>query len=326
VKRREFITLLGGATAWPITAVTQSTGKVFHLGYLSSYSAESGKALLACFQDGLRQLGWVEGTNIRFDYRWSGGSATPMPALASELVSLHPDLIMVASTPGAQAVHKATKEIPVVFAGVSDPVASGIVATLARPGGNITGVSNFLPATSGKLIELLRAVVPTATRFAVLRDPNNAGKQLELAELKQAAHDIGVTLEAVDARTVNDIEDAFSTIGRMNPDALITLLDGVTLTSRYHIAEWATRHRLPTIYQIKDFATAGGLMSYGLNYCQHYRRPATYVDKILRGARPADLPVELPTTFELIINLKAAKAIGLTIPESFLWRADEVIE
>jgi putative tryptophan/tyrosine transport system substrate-binding protein len=256
----------------------------------------------------------------------SGGSKEQIFVLAAELVSLHPDLIMVASTPGTQAVHKATKEIPVVFAGVSDPVASGIVATVARPGGNITGVSNFLPATSGKLIELLRAVVPTATRFAVLRDPNNAGKQLELAELKQAAQDIGVTLEAVDARTVNDIEAAFSTIGRMTPDALITLLDGVTLTSRYHIAEWATRHRMPTIYQIKDFVTAGGLMSYGLNYCQHYRRPATYVDKILRGARPADLPVELPTTFELIINLKAAKAIGLTITESFLWRADEVIE
>jgi putative tryptophan/tyrosine transport system substrate-binding protein len=326
LERRKFITLLGGAVAWPLTARAQSVQRAYRIGYLSSYSAESGKALLACFQDGLRQLGWVEGANLHFDYRWSGGAAATLPALAAELVSLNPDLIFVASTPGTQAMKKATRQIPVVFAGVSDPVASGIVPSLARPEGNITGVSNFLPATSGKLLELLREVVPTATRFAVLRDPNNAGKQFELAELQQAAREMGVVLEAADARSVNDIEDAFSTISKMGPDALITLLDGVTLTSRHRIAEWATSRRLPAIYQIKDFVAAGGLMSYGLNYCQHYRRPATYVDKILRGTKPADLPVELPTTFELIVNLKAAKAIGLTIPETFIWRADEAIE
>ena len=197
---------------------------------------------------------------------------------------------------------------------MSDPVASGIVASLARPGGNLTGVSNFLPATAGKLLELLSVVVPNATRFAVLRDPNNAGKQLELGELQMAGREMGVAVEAVDARAPADIEQAFSTIVTMRADALVTLLDGVTMGSRYQIAEWTTDRRLPTIFQIRDYVAAGGLMSYGLNYCRHYRSAATYVDKILKGARPVDLPVELPTTFELIVNLKTAKAMGLTIP------------
>jgi putative ABC transport system substrate-binding protein len=327
MKRREFITLLGGAAAmWPLCAHAEPTSKTFRVGYLSSYSAESGKTLLACFQDGLRQFGWIEGRNVHFDYRWSGGAATPLPTLAEDLVRANPDVIVVASTPGSQAVHKATSQIPVVFVGVSDPVASGIVASLARPGGNITGVSNFLPATAGKLLELLRTVVPTTTRFAVLRDPNNAGKQQELSELRTAARDVGVALDAADARSLAEIDNAFSTIGSMSADALIVLLDGVTLTARPRIVEWATNHRLPTIFQIRDFVAAGGLMSYGLNYCQHYRRAAVYLDKILRGTRPSDLPVELPTTFELVVSLKAAKAIGLTIPEAFLLRADEVIE
>jgi putative ABC transport system substrate-binding protein len=327
MRRRDFITLLGGsALAWPVVARAQPSSKVFRIGYLSSYSAESGKALLACFQDGLRQLGWLEGRNVNFDYRWSGGAAAPLPTLAQDLVSTNPDVIVVASTPGSQAVHKATSQIPVVFVGVSDPVASGIVASLARPGGNMTGVSNFLPATAGKLLELLRTIVPTSARFAVLRDPNNAGKQQELSELRIAARDVGVALEAADARSLSEIDNAFSTIGGMDADALIVLLDGVTLTARPRIVEWATNRRLPTIFQIRDFVAAGGLMSYGLNYCQHYRRAAVYLDKILRGTRPSDLPVELPTTFELVVSLKAAKAIGLTIPEAFLLRADEVIE
>jgi putative ABC transport system substrate-binding protein len=326
MRRREFITLLCGAVVWPIVAQAQSTGRVIRIGYLSSYSAEGGRELLACFKDGMRQFGWIEGKNLHFDYRWADGVAARLPALAGELVQLNPDLILSASTPGAQAVKKATSQVPVVFVGVSDPVASGVVASLSRPGGNLTGVSNFLPATAGKLLELLKTVVPSATRFAVLRDPNNAGKQLELGELKEAARELGVTIEATDARALDDVELAFSRITEMRPDALITLLDGVTLSRRDQIAEWATRQQLPSIFQIRDFVIAGGLISYGLNYCQHYRRPAAYVDKILRGARPADLPVELPTTFELVINLKTAKAINLTIPETFLLRANEVIE
>jgi ABC-type uncharacterized transport system substrate-binding protein len=326
MRRREVISLLGGAVAWPFAAQAEPTGRAIRIGYLSSYSAEGGRELLACFKDGLRQLGWIEGKNLHFDYRWADGVAARLPALAGELVQLNPDLILSASTPGAQAMKKATSQIPVVFVGVSDPVASGIVASLSRPGGNLTGVSNFLPATAGKLLELLKTVVPSATRFAVLRDPNNAGKQLELGELKEAARELGVTIEAIDARALDDVELAFSRITEMRPDALITLLDGVTLSRRDQIAEWAARQQLPSIFQIRDFVVAGGLMSYGLNYCQHYRRPAAYVDKILRGARPADLPVELPTTFELVISLKTAKAINLIIPETFLLRADEVVE
>jgi putative ABC transport system substrate-binding protein len=326
MRRREVISLLGGAVVWPIVAQAQPTGRVIRIGYLSSYSAEGGRELLACFKDGLRQFGWIEGKNLHFDYRWADGVAARLPALAGELVQLNPDLILSASTPGAQAVKKATSQVSVVFVGVSDPVASGIVASLSRPGGNLTGVSNFLPATAGKLLELLKTVVPSATRFAVLRDPNNAGKQLELGELKEAARELGVTIEATDARALDDVELAFSRITEMRPDALITLLDGVTLSRRDQITEWATRQQLPSIFQIRDFVIAGGLISYGLNYCEHYRRPAAYVDKILRGARPADLPVELPTTFELVINLKTAKAINLTIPETFLLRANEVIE
>jgi putative ABC transport system substrate-binding protein len=327
MRRREFITLLGtAAAAWPLAAGAQQVGKVFRVGFLSSYSVESGKALLACLDDGLRQLGWVEGRNIHFDYRWSGGGATPLPALAAELVRLNPDLIIVSSTPGAQAVQQATPEIPAVFIAVSDPVASGIVASLARPGGNLTGVSNFLPATTGKLLELLRAAAPSAVRFAVFRDPNNAGKQLELGELKALGRDLGVTIEAVDVRTSDDIEHAFSTRNRMGADALITLVDGVTMTNRYRIAELAAKHRLPTIFQVRDFVDAGGLMSYGLNYCQHWRSAAAYVDRILKGNKPADLPVQQPTKFELIINLETAKAIGLTVPPTLLGLADELIE
>jgi putative ABC transport system substrate-binding protein len=274
----------------------------------------------------LRDLGWVKGRNIQFDYRWSGGAATPLPSLAAELVRLNPDLIIVSSTPGAQAVQKATREIPAVFVAVSDPVASGIVASLARPGGNLTGVSNFLPTTTGKLLELLKAATTSAVRIAVLRDPNNAGKQLELRELQVLGSNLGVAIEAVDVRAPDDIEDAFSYLNRIGADALITLVDGVTMTNRHRIAELAAKHRLPTIFQVRDFVDAGGLMSYGLNYCQHWRSAAAYADRILKGDKPADLPVQLPTKFELIINLKAAKAIGLTMPPALLGLADELVD
>ena len=325
MKRREFITLLGGAAALPLAASAQQFGKVFRIGFLSSYSAEGGKDLLACLVGGLRELGWVDGRNILFDYRWSGGAATPLPALAAELVRLNPDLIVVSSTPGAQAVRQATQEVPAVFVAVSDPVASGIVTSLARPGGNLTGVSNFLPATTGKLLELLKAAAASAVRFAVLRDPNNAGKQLEVRGLQVLGRNLGVSIEAVDVRAPDDIEPAFSNLNRMGAEALITLVDGVTMSSRYRIAELAMKNRLPTIFQVRDFVDAGGLMSYGLNYCQHWRSAAPYVDRILKGSKPADLPVQQPTKFELIINLKTAKVIGLNVPPTLLGLADELV-
>ena len=219
-----------------------------------------------------------------------------------------------------------TQNIPIVFLGVSDPVESGFVKSLSTPGGSLTGISNFLPATSGKLIEILKLFAPKAVRFCVLHNPTNPGKILEVRELQTAGRTLSVAIEPVEVRSADDFESAFATITAFNCDALITLQEGLTLGGRREIADFATAHRLPTAFQIKEFVEAGGLMSYGLNYCQHYRRAATYVDKILRGSRPAELPVELPTTFELVINLKTAKALGMAVPQSLLATADEVIE
>lgn len=270
----------------------------------------SGKYLADCFIDGLRDLGWTDGKNMKTDFRWAEGISDRYSLLAAELVSSNPDLIVVTSTPGTQAVQRATRNIPVVFMGVSDPVASGIVASLARPGGNITGVSNFLPAISGKLIGLLKEAAPNAARFGVLHNPANAGKIIELHELQEAGRASAVSVIPIEVRSQEDFPGAFSKITQMNCDGLITLQEGVTLGSRKLVAEYALKNHLPTIYQIRQFVEVGGLMSYGLNYCQHYRRGATYVDKLLKGDRPADLPVELPTKFELVINLKTAKSLA----------------
>jgi putative ABC transport system substrate-binding protein len=274
----------------------------------------------------LRELGWTEKENIQIEYRWAHGMVDQFSALAAELVALRPDLIAVMSTPGSQAVHRATSTIPVVMISVSDPVASGLVASLARPGGNVTGVSNFLPATTGKLLEFLRIVVPRLSTVGLLYNPTNPGKVLEVHELRTAANGVGVAIEPVEVRTSGDFDGAFSRITQTRCEALITLQEGVALENRSRITGFATKTRLPTIFQVREYVDAGGLMSYGLNFCQHFRSAATYVDKILRGARPGDLPIELPTSFELLINLKTAKAIGLEIPRSLLLRADEVIK
>jgi putative ABC transport system substrate-binding protein len=326
MKRRAFIVGLGATASWPLIASAQQSGKVLQIGFLSGYSAKGGEAFLACLQDGLQQLGWIQGKNIHFEFRWSGGDAKLMPAMAAELAGLRPDLIIVSSTPGAQAVQRATRDIPVVFVAVSDPVANGIVASLARPGANITGVSNLLPETTGKLLELLKTVYPSARRFAVLRDPNNPGKRLEVDELQATGRTMGFAVDAFDVATPGDVEEAFSRMSGNGIEALITLVDGVTTSSRARIAELATSSRLPSVFQVRDFVDAGGLMSYGPNYCDHWRRAASYADRILRGASPSSLPVELPTKFELVINLKTAKTLGLEILPTLLGRADEVIE
>lgn len=249
-----------------------------------------------------------------------------MTALAEELIRPTPDLIFAAGTPAAQELQRATRDIPVVFAMVSDPVASGIVKSLPRPEANVTGVSNFLPATTGKLLEFAKAVVPKASRVAFLYDPANAGKLLELQELRASGPVQGVTIEPHELRTSADIERAFVAMTKAPPGALIIPTDGVTLRSRNQIVELAAKMRRPAIHQTREFVDAGGFMSYGLNVCQHFRGVASYVDKILKGAKPGDLPVEQPSTFELIINLKTAKALGLKTPQSLLLRADRVIE
>jgi putative tryptophan/tyrosine transport system substrate-binding protein len=246
--------------------------------------------------------------------------------LADELVRLRPDVMIGASTPAAQALQKATSELSVVFVAVSDPVASGIVSSLARPGRNVTGVSNFLPATSGKLLELLKQTIPQLLHVAVLHDANNYGKTLEVRELQSAGQTLNIRIGPVELQTPDDIEPAFAAMAKEPPNALVTLQDGVTFANRQRIVDFAAKIKVPAIYQIKEYVQTGGLMSYGLNYCQHFKRAAVYVDKILKGAKPNALPVELPTTFELIVNLKTATALGITIPQAVLLRADEVIE
>jgi putative tryptophan/tyrosine transport system substrate-binding protein len=274
----------------------------------------------------MRQLGWIEGQNIAIDVLWSDITNEAYRSLAAELNDPKLDLIVAYGTPPAQAMQQTKPNAPVVFLMVSDPVASGIVASLARPGGNITGISNFLPATTAKLLELIKTAVPAASRIAFIYDPRNYGKVLELRELQTAAPRLGVTLNARELRSPKDVEIAFAEMAQTRPDALVVPSDGRTLAGLRTIVDLAAKMRLPAIYQTREFVKAGGLMSYGLNVCDHHRRGASYVDRILKGAKPADLPVEQPTTFELFINAKTAKALGLTIPSTLLARADEVIE
>jgi putative ABC transport system substrate-binding protein len=294
--------------------------------FLGGASTPSGKALVECFRTGLRELGWIEGGNINIEYQWAEGVADRYTRLATEIVTRKTDLIVVTSTPGTQAIQRATREIPVVFIGVSDPVASGIVTSLARPSENITGVSNFLPATTGKLLELLKTAAPGTSRAGIIHNPDNAGKMLELGELQGAGQTLGIAIEALELRSSDGLDRIFKMAAEVHCDALVTLQDGVTLANRSRIVGYAAANRLPAIYQIREFVEAGGLISYGLNYCDHYRRGAYYADKILKGVKPSDLPVELPTKFELVINLKTASGLGLTVAPTLLATADEVIE
>ncbi len=284
MKRREFIGLIGGAAAaWPIGVTAH--GRVRRIGYLTPLSANAGRNLEDCFRDALREQGWIEGQNVEFEYRRFEGNTDQISGLADELVRLGPDLIVAAGTPAAQVLQKATSEIPVVFVAVSDPVASRIVASLARPGRNVTGVSNFLPATSGKLLQLLKQLVPQLLHVAVLRDANNYGKTLEVRELQIAGQTLGIRIDPMELRTPDDIEPAFAVMAKEPPNALVALQDGITFANRQRIVDSASTIKLPAIYQIRKFAEAGGLMSYGLNYCEHLKRAGAYVDKILRPQR-----------------------------------------
>jgi len=327
MRRREFIRgFIGSGVAWPIAAWAQQSAPMRRIGFLSSYTAEAGKELIGCFRRGLEDAGWIEGRNIRIEYKWAEGHEERYSALAAELTQLKLDVIACNSTPAAQALERTKTTIPIVFMTVSAPVASGIVSSFAHPQGNITGVSNYSPATAGKLLELLKTVQPNTSRILVLRDRANKGKLIDVRELQANAPKLGLMLQVVDVRNGKDIEYAFSAVGQSTAIGIVTLTDGVTLSHRNRIVNLAKRHRLPTIFQTKEFVGAGGLMSYGVNFCSHFRRGATYVDKILRGVKPADLPVELPTTFEFVINLKTAKELGITIPPTLVSLADQVIE
>ena len=274
----------------------------------------------------LRELGYVEGRDFTAEHRFADTNASLLPGFAAELVRNKVDLIVTFGTASAQAAKAATGEVPVVFAMVSDPVASNIVKTLARPGGNVTGWTNMLPDTSEKMIELLKGMAPKMARLAVLSDPGNPGKVLEVARLKQAADKLGLTLRSKELRTAADVDNAFAQMPPERTDAVIVLVDAVSLTHRQRVVDLAARHRLPAIYQVREFVDAGGLMSFGLNFERLQERTAEYMHRIFQGKKPVDLPVEQPTHVELVISRRTATTLGIAIPRDLLLRAEEVIE
>jgi len=320
------ITLALGILATPIAAEAQVPAKVPRIGFLASYSPTNNAHFLEAFRQGLRELGYVDGQNIAIEYRFAEGRPERLPALAAELVRLKVDVIVTGGPPAPEATKQATSTIPIVFAVTGDPVAEGLVASIARPGGNITGLASIASETVGKQLELLKEVVPKVSRVAVLQNPSNHGHPFVLRQAEGAARALGVQLHIVQARTPPEIEAAFAAMRSQRAGGVLILRDQLFLTQRTQIAALAAKSRLPAVYGNREYAEAGGLMAYGASTPHMYRRAATYVDKILKGAKPADLPVEQPMRFELVINLKTAKALGLTIPQSILIRADEVIQ
>jgi putative ABC transport system substrate-binding protein len=325
--RRDTVLALLALGAAPF-AEAQQAAKVARIGFLTLNLAPN-LHLREAFLQGLRDLGYVEGRNVVIEYRDAEGKSERLPALAAELVALKVDVIVAPSTPAALAAKQATKTIPIVFASVPDPVTDGLVTSLARPGGNVTGLSLLAPELVGKRLELLTQAVPGVSRVAVLWQPGGLGERTEKDQLKAAdvaARALGVRLQVVEARGPADIDRAFSDMTRARTGALTVLTGTMFFTERRRLVDLAAKNRLPAVYPWRDSVDAGGLMAYGPNLADSFRRAATYADKILKGAKPADLPVEQPTKFELIINLKTAKDLGLTIPQSVLARADEVIQ
>ncbi|MBR1233162.1 ABC transporter substrate-binding protein [Bradyrhizobium sp. AUGA SZCCT0182] len=329
MRRRDFMTLLVGASgvAWPFAADAQQAARIARIGYLATNLINHG--LLEAFRQGLRDLGYVEGRNVLIEYRDAQGKLEPLPALAAELVALKVDVIVASSTAAAQAAKQATAVIPIVFATVPDPVATGLVTSLARPGGNVTGLSNLNADLVGKCLEYLTQAVPRVSRVAVLWQPGAFGERTEKEMLQAAAaaaRALGIQLQFVEARGPADIDKAFSEITGARADALTVLVSGMLLGERRRLVDLAAKNRLSVIYTFRELVDAGGLMSYGPSLDGLFRRAASYVDKILKGTKPADLPVEQPTKLELVINLKAAQALGLTVPPTLVARADHVIE
>ena len=337
IHRRSFISALGvAAFAVPFTVplavraqpAAAPPGKLWRVGFIWGASRATTQRSLDTILRKLREIGYVEGRDFSTEHLWADGDAKLLPGFAAEMVGRKVDLIVTYSTEAAQAAKAATRDtqIPVVFTMVSDPVASSVVNSLARPGGNVTGWSNMLPDTSEKLLEYLGAMKPKMARVAVLSDPGNPGKVLEIAKLRQAAARLGLTLRPKELRNAADIDTAFSEIAGERTDALIILVDGVTTTHRRRIVDLVAKQRLPAIYQVREFVEAGGLMSFGLNISRQQERTAEYMHRIFKGAKPADLPVEQPTRVELVINGKTVRALGLKIPQALLISAEEVID
>jgi putative tryptophan/tyrosine transport system substrate-binding protein len=332
LKRREFITLVGGAAAaWPIAARAQQPERMRRIGVLMGYpeSDSDGQAFVAAFRDGLQKLGWTEGSNTRIDARWVTPADTEsMQRFAKELVALQPDLILASTTPTTAAVLQQTRTIPIVFAAVADPIGSGFVASFPRPGGNVTGFNVSEPTQAGKWVELLKEIAPRVARVAMLFNPASAPYyEYWLNPFKAAAASFAVEAIAAPVRDRSELDSVFAAQAREPNGGLIVMPDSFPIAHRVEITSLAARYRLPTVYPYPSlFAEVGGLLSYGVDMTDNFRRAATYADRILKGAKPSELPVQAPVKFELVINLKSAKALGLTIPESFLLRADKVIE
>jgi putative tryptophan/tyrosine transport system substrate-binding protein len=330
ISRRAFLgTVAGALLAAPLAAEAQQSGKVPRVGYLSVFSSSNPYPPSEAFWQGLHDLGWIEGQNIAIERRFAEGKAQRLPDLAVELVRLRVDLIFAETTPAARAVKQATTTIPIVFSPIADPIGSGLVANLARPGGNITGITFMAPELGGKRLELLKQAVPGMTRVGVLShpgDPSEATVKSVLEQTEAAARSLRVQILRLEVQGPNDFDRAFAAMSRERVGGLILIPSAMFVDERRRVVNLMVKDRLPAMFYFREFAEAGGLMSYGPNFRELFRRAATYVDKILKGAKPADLPVEQPTKFELIINLKTAKTLGLTIPDSLLGRVDEVIQ
>jgi putative ABC transport system substrate-binding protein len=310
----------------PLAAGAQPAGTVHRIGFLGNSTAALEAHLVGPFREGLRELSYVEGQNIVIEYRWAEGKYERFPALIAELLAQRVELIVTAGTPASLAVKKATTSVPLVMVAVGDPVDTGLVASLARPGGNITGINSTVEGLEGKRLELLREVIPKLSHVAVLWNPENPTLLNYLKEMEAAAQVLRIKLQVLEVRTSGDLEETFKALVRARPGALRVLGDRLFLHNRARILDFATKQRLPTVPTHPELIEAGGLMSFGPSYPGMHRRAAYFVDRILKGAKPADLPVERPSKFELLVNLKAAKALGLKIPPSLLQRADQVIE
>jgi putative tryptophan/tyrosine transport system substrate-binding protein len=328
MRRREFIAALGGATTWPLVARAQPE-RMRRIGVLMHTAADDpdGQTRFAAFLQGLQEAGWAVGRNVHVDTRWAAADADRFRNYAAELIGLAPDVVLVSSSQSASAFQKATSTLPVVFAGVADPVAQGFVETLAKPGGNITGFA-LVPefSISAKWLELIKQIAPNITRVAVIRDAAAQTSLMQFSAIQSMAQSLGVEVNPIGMRDESELERAIAAFARTPNGGLIATASPQLFLRRAAIISLASRHRLPTVYPFRVFVADGGLASYGANAADSYRRAAGYVDRILKGEKPADLPVQTPTKFELVLNLKTAKALGLTIPPSVLSRADEVIE
>jgi putative ABC transport system substrate-binding protein len=326
--RREFITLASGAAAsWPLAARAQQPDRIRRIGAFAGIGDDAeGQARFAAFLQGLRQLGWTDGRNVRIDYRWGGGNADNIRKDAAELAALAPDVILAAGAAVVGPLLQATRTVPIVFVIVPDPVGAGFVDSLARPGGNATGLITFEYSISAKWLELLKQIAPDVTRAAVLRDPAISTGIGQFGAIQAVAPSLGVEVSPVNVRDAGEIERAIAAFARPSNGGLIVTVSALAVVHRDLIITLAARHKLPAVFYERFFVAGGGLISYGPDYLDEFRRAAGYVDRILKGEKPADLPVQAPTKYKLVINLKTAKTLGLTMPPALLATADEVIE